>query len=350
MSVDTAARATAKRTSGVGRLVLVELRRYGARAGVRWLLVAMLGIVAMTAFAAYRSSIPPTQAQLDEAQRVYAEQLDSWEENGERQIQDCRDAEAAERERNPDEPIDFGCEGMTAPEPEWFLPHRTTFAEAASGWVEQLSTFLLLVTVVVGATFVAAEFSSGSISTWLTFEPRRGRVFASKVAVAALVTGVAVLVASAVFVGAAWLVCRVNGALGDVTPELWADVTHRVLRTGALSVGTAALGAALAFLLRHTAAAIAVVFAWMVILENILSSFVEGYARWTVQTNMTAWIQGGLTRQVGSTMCSTDASGVTTCDGESLTVTMAQSGVFLLGVVVAVTAVAFVVFRRRDVA
>ena len=42
------------------RLARVELRRYLTRAGVRWLVVAMLVAVLLTAFTAWRTSRPPT--------------------------------------------------------------------------------------------------------------------------------------------------------------------------------------------------------------------------------------------------------------------------------------------------
>ena len=39
---------------------------------------------------------------------------------------------------------------------------------------------LALAALVLGAGFAASEFSTGSIGTWLTFEPRRLRVYGSK--------------------------------------------------------------------------------------------------------------------------------------------------------------------------
>jgi ABC-2 type transport system permease protein len=344
----SAAVGTTAHPVGLGRLSLVELRRYLARAGVHWLLVAMVAIVAMTGFVAYRSSQPPSESQVERAQQIYAQQLAEWERNGDEWLADCQAQQEAARATDPS--VDFGCDAeLMTPKLEQFLPYRATFAEAAQGWLEQTSTFLLLLAVIVGATFVAAEFSTGSIGTWLTFEPRRGRVFASKVGTVALATGVAVLVAAALAVGAFWAACAVHDGLGDVTGALWTQLAYAVLRAGALGVGTAALGAALAFLLRHTAAVVAVVFAWLVVLENLLRAGYPSIERWTLQLSLTAWLQGGTT--YSSTQdCTTDPSGGMSCQYVPQTLSMAHGGLVLLAVVAVVTAAALLVFRRRDVA
>lgn len=334
-------------SGGVQRLILVELRRYAARAGVRWLVVGMLAVVAMTAFGAWRSSAPPSQAQLDEAQQVYRQQLADWQAHGQERVDACRQAQSDARVNDP--AADLGCDALAAPTAERFLPGRTTFAVDASGWLEQLSTFLLLLALIVGATFVAAEFGTGAIATWLTFEPRRGRVFASKAVVATVATGAIVLVVSAVAVGALWLACALRGSVGDMTPEAWSGLGDQAGRLAAAGAFAAAAGAALAFLLRHTAATLGVVVGWMVAVDGILATLLAGLRRWTVQINLVAWLQGGVQQDVGVTSCVSDSSG-TTCNGTHLVVSMAQGGLVLLGVLVVVTAVAVLVFRRRDVA
>ncbi len=349
-AVETRVPAATRRPVGVGQLSLVELRRFVARSAVRWLLVGMLAVVGVMAYGAYSDTRPPTRAQLDSAQQALDEQLVYWEDGGgEQQIQDCLDAEAAERERDPDAMVDFGCDQITPPQLDWFLPHRTTFAESAASWMSQVVTFGLMAALIIGATFVAAEFATGSLSTWLTFEPRRGRVFASKTAVAGVAAGVATLVQAALTVGATWVASGLNDAHGEVTAELWTQLAHGALRAGGMGLAAAVIGAALAFLLRHTAAAIAVVFAWLAILETLLRVNVEWFARWSVYLNMEAWLRGGLEEPIGPGSCTTDSSGVTSCDSEMLIITMTQAGWYLLALVAVILVAAVLVFRRRDV-
>ena len=347
ISEPTPPRATGTPTSvGVGRLALVELRRYLARAGVRWLVVGMIAVVAMTAFGAYRSSRPATPAQRTQAQQAYDQASADWRANGAAQIAGCQEAQAQARTTDPT--ADFGCQAMTAPALDSFVPVRQTFADSAAGWLGQVSIFVLLLALLIGATFVAAEFSTGSISTWLTFEPRRVRVFASKVVVPALATGVVVLAVAVLAIGAFWAAVAVNGSAGAVTAQLWVDLGNQAARL-ACAGAFAAAGGALAFLLRHTGATLGVVVGWLVAVDGILASLFVGLRRWTTQISLTAWLQAGVQEQVGATSCSSGPSGVTTCNGTPVVVSMTQGGLLLLAVLVAVTALALLVFRRRDV-
>lgn len=346
MSAPAAARPApeATRRNAYWRLLGVELRRFGARSAVRWLLVAMLAVVAVTALAAYRSTVPPSAEQLQQARQMYEEQHAVWAENGDEQLQQCLEQQAAERERQPDQKIEFACDQME-PRLEWFLPGRTTFAQSASSWLFQESTLLAMLAMVVGATFVAAEFATGNMSTWLTFEPRRTRVFTSKVVVVTLLTGVAVTAVAAVAVGVSWVVSGLNDATTDATPALWRALGGQVARTGAAGALAAASGAVLGFLLRHTAAAVAVAVGWFVAVEGILASLLAALLPWTIRLTLTAWLQGGTEYSV---------PGVRGADGsyawEMRELATWHGGAVLLGYAVVLTAAALLVFRRRDVA
>src|SRR5690625_6478951 len=51
-------------------------------------------------------------------------------------------------------------------------------------------------------TFIASEFTTGTMSTWLTFEPRRQRVYASKLGAVAVASGLL----SVLTYGVLWLI------------------------------------------------------------------------------------------------------------------------------------------------
>lgn len=330
----------------MGRLMRVELRRYVAREGVRWLVVGMVAAVLLTGFAAWRSSRPATEAQLDQAQADYQLQLTNWNQFGEQQITQCRDSEQQARQQDPS--ADFHCDQMK-PTVEQFLPPRATFAASARGWLTQVSTFVLLLSLIVGATFIAAEFSTGAITTWLTFEPRRGPVFASKAAVVTLVTGVAALLVSALAIGVFWAATAINHSTGDVTSQTLSDLGDQAGRIAAAAAAAALLGAALGFLTRHTAAVIAVAIGWLIAIDGIVLQSLLRAPRWPLTTNLQAWLAGGYEQGVGGTTCMSTSAGVT-CDGEKLVVTMTQAGVTMAVVLAVVTGLALLVFRRRDVA
>jgi ABC-2 type transport system permease protein len=333
----------------MGRLTHVELRRYLARGAVRMLIIGMVAAVLVAAFSVWRTTQPPSQAQVDEAQRQYAIAQSDWVQNGPQMIATCKEHEAEARQTDPS----FACDKIagTAPTLDSYLPSRETFAASAGGWLGQVGSLVLLLSLIVGATFVAAEFSTGALSTWLTFEPRRGRVFASKAVVVTAATAVTALVVTALAVGVFWVAAAVNHATGDVTAQTLTDLGNESARGAAAAGGAALLGAVLAFLLRHTAAVIAVVIAWLIAVDKLLVIGLLQAPRWSATYNLQAWLNAGFEQTVGPTSCSTDAAGTMVCDGgTNLTITMAQAGVTLAGLLAVAAAVALLVFQRRDVA
>lgn len=334
-------------TGAFRRLSLVELRRYTARAGVRWLVVGMLAIVLLTAFGAWRASRPPSPALVQQAQQQFEMAQTDWAQNGEQIVASCRAAQEQQVPASGPKP-DFACDRM-APTLANFLPRQATFAESGKDWVGQVATFVLLLALIIGATFVAAEFSTGAISTWLTFEPRRGRVFASKAFVVTVATGVVAFVVAALAALTCWAATAVHHAVGDMTPALWTDLGDSAGRVAAAAAGAALLGAALGFLLRHTAAVIAVVIGWFIAIDGILLSGLLHAPRWSAQLSLQAWLSAGAT-YYQEAPCTTGPNGEMFCGGAEKSLSMAQGGLTLAVLVVLVTMVAVRVFQRRDVA
>ncbi len=334
-------------TGAFRRLSLVELRRYTARAGVRWLVVGMLAVVLLTAFGAWRSSRPPSPALLQQAQQQYQMAQADWAQNGEQIVASCLAAQEQQTPASGPKP-DFACDRM-APTLANFLPAQATFVQSGSDWVSEVAVFVLLLALIVGATFVAAEFSTGSITTWLTFEPRRGRVFASKALVVTVATGLVALVVVALAAAACWAATAAHHAVGTMTPALWIDLGNTVGRIGGAAAGAALLGAALAFVLRHTAAVIAVVIGWFVAIDGILLSGLLHASLWTVQLNLAAWLHAGTT-YYQDVPCTTGLNGEMVCAPVEKSLSMTQGGLTLAVLVAVVSLLAVRVFQRRDVA
>jgi ABC-2 type transport system ATP-binding protein len=112
---------------------------------------------------------PLTGEQLAVAEQAYQQSHKDWVDNHEKYEQDCRDTSGT-------------AEDCTVPEPTLndFSVEPTPFKEAARTSLELSTVLVSLVTFMIGASFIGAEYSSGSISNWLTFVPRRGPVFWSK--------------------------------------------------------------------------------------------------------------------------------------------------------------------------
>ncbi|MBD8080444.1 hypothetical protein [Cellulosimicrobium arenosum] len=194
---------------------------------------------------------------------------------------------------------------------------------------------------------MTAEISTGAIGLWLTFEPRRQRVYWSKVAAAMLGVLPVVALAYAIMAGGAYGAFALNDRLGNVTGETWSELASVGGRLLVASAGTAAVGAALGVLLKHAAAALGFLVVWVGVLENVVGAAVPELQRWLVRTNVTAWTEGGTAFWIND--CTPDETGGMVCESIERAVTQTQGGLFLLGVTVVASLLALVVFRRRDV-
>jgi len=360
------------------RLLRVELRRLWARRVTRWASVGVLLLVALGGYSAYETATPPSAQEIADAKQFYADELDWWEENGDEELASCLEGAEAEGMTA----AEWGCEDME-PSLENYLPPTETFVPTAEnleqmggmegmpvedaapnaaavqeiqesvwswwsglGALDDMAMFLLMIALVVGVSFVTAETNSGSMGMWLTFEPRRQRVYWSKAAAAALGTLPLVVVGFALLFAAAYSAYAAYGALGEMTTQIWGEVGTFTARLAAVGLLAAAVGVALGILLRHAAAAVGAV------AVVLWCSMVFGYPlgelqRWLPTVNLSAWLGGGTVFTVDK--CSPGADGVYSCTSVNHVVTTGQGGLYLLLVGAVLTFVAVVVFRRRDV-
>ncbi|WP_152189019.1 ABC transporter permease subunit [Georgenia satyanarayanai] len=325
------------------RLLRVELRRLFSR---RLVVLTMLGALAaslLVLWAAWESSQPMSDEDLALAEEMYQQDLAYWEEHGEEDKAQCLEDEAAEADRLGEE-VNYSCEDMTAPEREWYVVTAPPLEESLPSWLSAASTFLLFAVGLVGATFTAAEISTGAMGTWLSFEPRRLRVYASKVVAAALGVIPAAVLAVALVTGGSWLIADHFDLTAGMGAAQWTDTGWMALRILGLAVTGALVGAALGFLLRHTAAVLG-----LVVVGFIASQMVQGLvprtAPWLPTTNVSGWVQHGTTYYVEE--CTTDASG-TMCDYTERALSFGHSVAYLLVLTAVVVALGAVVFRRRD--
>ncbi len=141
----------------------------------------------------------------------------------------------------------------------------------------------LVVVLVVGTSFMTAEYRRGLIRTTLIASPRRGRVLAAKALVIGAVTFVVGLVAAVVAVeGITWL-RRSQG--GMVLPVSWLTELRVVAGTAALLALAAVLALAVGTIVRRSAVALAVVILVTVLpyLLAVASVLPAGPAQWLLR-------------------------------------------------------------------
>ena len=338
------------------RLVGAELHRFRLRA-LFWVAgIAVVGFVAVILVQAYGQARPPSAAAVAEAQRYMDRDLQQWEayqgsDQAEADEQQCLADQAEARKSDPT--VDYACDQTWAkPALEQYLPYRGTYAESATDLVVQYALVLLLMSLAVGASFITAEASTGALATWLSFEPRRTRVFGAKAV--ALSTGVVAISAACLLVlnVGLRLVYAAFDRLGD--PEkAHAALVSAAQTSGRMAVAAVAfalIGYALGAVARHAAIAVGVLLVYLAAVEGVLRGVFPALQRWLLSTDVLAWIQGEHSYSI-ATCVRDETSGYYGCDTwVDHTVTQAAGGWYLLAVVGVLTLGAWAVFRRRDVA
>jgi ABC-2 type transport system permease protein len=309
----------------MGRLMIAELRRIAARRLVRLTVVLALVGIAVGGLAAFvfsdSLSEETYQARVAEAeQRLEAEEA---------QIEACLRAHGVEGEEEiSDEVADvcFPSESLGEVSDPRF--RRSDLRNILQG----VSAGLALVGWALGASLVGAEFASRGMTTSLTWEPRRGRVFVAKAFAVLAAMTVFALVVLALVALAMWPAVAFHGApLGPDDPTL-ASLAGVVGRGVALATVAAGIGFAIATIGRNTAIALGAGFGYIIVFEYILGSAVARWRKWLLLGNVIVFVSG----QDGSA----DVSGRT----------VVAAGVFLTLVAVTLLVAAAGAFRTRDLA
>jgi ABC-2 type transport system permease protein len=296
------------------RAVWAEAHHAGARRLVRFTAV-LLGVAALAGgTVAYAASSPLSEG----AFRRRTEAVELRRREAARQMQRCLADTNGAAEQCVAEPV------PSARDPRFHLRQFQSVLRGASG-------VLALVAWVVGASLIGAEHHSRSLTTTLTVEPRRLRLFGAKALVAvglglALMVGALVLTALALVPAA-----TLHGAPTAGEPGFRA-LGGVVARGAGLAAIAAVLGFSLASLGRSTAAALGVGFAYLVVFENVLGGISLERRRWLLVGNAIVLVSGG------------DAGGEV--PGRSV----AAAGLFLAAVAAASLVGAGAAFRTREVA
>jgi ABC-2 type transport system permease protein len=193
----------------VTRLIWAEATRLLSRR-----LTGMAMIALLLGLAGYQLVVndvlsPPTGEELAAAERTYQQVHQDWLTSHEQWERECRDTGAPPAE-------------CVIPEPVLaeFTGDATPFKETASAALKLSTLLLALVTFTVAASFIGAEYSSGSITSWLTFVPRRGQVFWAKLLTVAGFAALLGTLGAALVFGTALTLAHLHGSGVESFPEL----------------------------------------------------------------------------------------------------------------------------------
>ena len=207
---------------------------------------------------------------------------------------------------------------------EFFL---TNLTEVFRG----LSPLGVVLAGVLGATFVGAEWHTGSMATTLTWEPRRIRLWAGKALAGAVIVFALILFLQAALGLLLAAVAALRGSTEGVDRAWLARTAALGLRVALLSAFAATMAAAVAMVGRNTAAALGIGAIYLGVVEGLIRVYIHWSEAWLVGNNIAAF--------VGS------PDGFSPVTGRS----MVGAGFVLAVYVAGLVGVAGAVFRARDV-
>lgn len=321
-------------------LLRAELLRIRSRR-LSWVaLGVVLLIVLATQIAVYTSVRPLTAAEAAQAQTSYQEALQDYEKNKEQyeaDAQECID------QGNPREACEY------KPTLENYAQRSVVdFREVATLSVTVAVLMSALALLILSASLVGADFSTGALANWLSFLPERTKVFVTKLLAVTLVGALATAVIAAIALALTVLMTRIAGA--DVVG--FGDAASMASRGILLGIVAVLIGFGIAVLTRHTIAAVGAVLGYLFLsfIYNILVGAVpsiQGLQRVLPENHALSLLNNGHTYE---TYVNRETPGGTY---EQMMVehkiTFAQSGLYWLVVLGVLVGLALIVFRRRDV-
>jgi hypothetical protein len=137
---------------------------------------------------------------------------------------------------------------------------RTNIGKDLKNVLEGTGVAMVFVAVVLGASFVGAEFNVGSLTTQLLFEPRRTRVHVSKAAAVAIGAGVVSLLVSGLIAGSMYVGSELKGVVEGVDGAFWWGRAGDGLRVAATAALAGVMAYSVTLVTKRTSAAIVAFF------------------------------------------------------------------------------------------
>lgn len=286
----------------MNRLFAAEFRKFFARDVVRLagLLVVLASVLAGVGAFITSVPLPPGRAaEADAAIRTERKDLES-------QIRQCRergglDPRLAEqmRERGVSEeiveqimrratyrPSRHECLQTLRPGPAIGGDLRFHFPAAHLISVTVATFPLVVISLVLGATLAGAEWGAGTMTTLLSWEPRRVRLFAVKVSVIVFGVALSFLMVEALLALGVLPAAISRGSFAGMD-RWWAEDLFYITARGAPACVLAALlGFGLASLIRNTTAAVGGLFAYLIVVETVLRAVTRELNSWLITNNM----------------------------------------------------------------
>jgi ABC-type transport system involved in multi-copper enzyme maturation permease subunit len=172
------------------------------------------------------------------------------------------------------------------------VPYRLPSGPEAGALIT-ISTALLLLAIVFGASFVGAEYRAGTIENLLLWEPRRGRVMGAKL----VAVGVSSAVVHAGLLGSMMLLlipaAKYSGSFAGVDAEFWTGVGNAVLRGSIAAALVAASAGAVGLILRNTAGVVGTFMGYGLFGSLLIRLLLPKLYHFEIGSNSSSFVAGG---------------------------------------------------------
>lgn len=329
-------------------LVRAERRRLHKRRVTKVMLaigVIILAVVGTALWFSNQKASAATRAKAAAtAQQEFETQTQYWNTAGKA---DCESA--AKRENIDPAQMCFGPRQEDF-KPEYYMPSsydfKGNFLEMATLW----AIIMAFCGLIIGASYVGAEWSSGGMMNLLTWQPARVKVLGTKLGMLMLVVAGWSTVVLAAWVGVQWLMGTFRGTTAGMTSGTWQSFGLVGVRGLLLIAGGSLFGFVLASLGRRTAVAMGVLIALIVVTQFgltlvLYAAKVPYPSLYFVGNHMSAWMQGH-ERVFDETSCDYSMGA---CEPKYIDLTWQGSGAIFGAVLLVLTFAAMWQIKRRDV-
>lgn len=166
---------------------------------------------------------------------------------------------------------------------DWWVPGE-------DGALITATFFLLVGGFFAGAAVAGAEWRAGTVTTVLTWEPRRVRLGLTRMAACGVCAFVIALLLQVVFLSSFLPAVFANGSTEGTTAGWWTALALALVRISLLTSLAAVIGVALATIGRNTAFALGAVFAWMAVVEGVIRGLRPGWAQYLWGENIATFV------------------------------------------------------------
>jgi ABC-type transport system involved in multi-copper enzyme maturation permease subunit len=166
--------------------------------------------------------------------------------------------------------------------------HLTSLVDVFEG----TSIPLIILGLAFGASFIGAEWHSGTMTTLLTWEPRRVRVMVLKAGAAFIGVGLFAILMQLILGLALWPVAVLRGTTEGVDAGWFLDAAEIVGRGALIAALFATFGLGIASLARNTTTTLVIGFVYFAVAEAILRGLKPNWQPWLVGDNAAAFVTG----------------------------------------------------------